>query len=200
MKYEKTSPIDIYVGTQLKLDGYFNKDIVDVVRKDVTNNKQVKGLKSAVDNFVIDFLDSFFDEELPITSKKDYVENKLSWIKNNLKIFESRKGVVFTQFRAYCPNCSSKNVVQDGYYDKDMVLDYHGHVHCRIKRYECRSCGKGFSADISGVVNRNFSVSLRIMRIIWDYYAICGTTVRKIQEILKRTHNVALSHQEIQDL
>ena len=115
-------------------------------------------------------------------------------------VFESKKGVVFTQFRAYCPHCGSKNVVHDGYYDEKMILDYHGRVNCRVKRYECKDCDKGFSADISSVVNGNFSVSLRIMRIIWDYYAICGTTVRKIQEILKRTHNVSLSYQEIQDI
>ena len=38
------------------------------------------------------------------------------------------------------------------------------------------------------------------MKIIWDYYAICGTPVRRIQEIMKRIHNVRLSYQEIQDI
>ncbi|WP_323736785.1 hypothetical protein PXD04_02125 [Methanosphaera sp. ISO3-F5] len=83
-----------------------------------------------------------------------------------MKVFETKGGVVFTQFRSYCPHCGSKHVVEDGYYPKKLVLNVFGNVGARIKRYECRNCGKGFSADISSVVDSKFSVFRRIMKII----------------------------------
>lgn len=200
MKTENNSPITSYVKHQYKLDGYFNKPLVDVVRKDLSDDKCVNLLNNSCKDLVIDYLDDYFEDELPVTCVDDYVENKLSRINNNLKVYETKQGLVFTQFRAYCPHCGSKHVVEDGYYNKKLVLNNFGNVTGRIKRYECRSCGKGFSADISGVVDTNYSVSRRIMKIIRDYYAICGAPVRRIQEIMKRIHNVRLSYQEVQDI
>ena len=200
MKSENTSPITNYVNHQLKLDGYFSNPIVDVVRKDLSDDESVNLLNFDCKDFIVDYLDNYFDDELPVTCVEDYVENKLSQINNNLKVYETKRGVVFTQFRAYCPHCGSSHVVEDGYYPKKLVLNSFGNVNGLIKRYECRNCDRGFSADISGVVDTNFSVSRRVMKIICDYYAICGTPVRRIQEIMKRIHNVRLSYQEIQDI
>ena len=200
MNLENTSPIISYVNHQLKLDGYFNKPIVDVVRKDFSDENRSDLLNYDCKNLIIDYLDDYFDDDLPVTSVEDYVENKLSLINNNLKVYETKRGVVFTQFRTYCPHCGSKHVVEDGYYPKKLVLNNFGNVDGLVKRYECRNCNKGFSADINGVVDTNFSVSRRIMKIIHDYYAICGTPVRRIQEIMKRIHNVSLSYQEVQDI
>ena len=200
MKTENTSPITNYVNHQLKLDGYFNKPIVDVVRKDVFDENSVNLLNSDCKDLIVDYLDYYFDDVLPVTCVEDYVENKLSSINNNLKVYENKEGVVFTQFRSYCPHCHSKHVVEDGYYPKKAILNFFGNVDARIKRYRCRSCGKRFSADISVVIDCNYSVSRKVMNIIWDYYAIGGIPVRRIQEIMKRIHNVELSHQEIQDI
>lgn len=200
MKTEKISPINKYVNHQLKLDGYFTKPIINVVRKDLPDVKQPNLLNYDFKDLIIDYLDNYFEDGFPVTCVKDYVKNKLSQINNNLKVYESKWGVVFTQFRDYCPHCGSKHVVGDGYYNKKLVLNNFGNINGLIKRYECCSCGKRFSADISGIVDTNFSVSKRIMKIIWDYYAICGTPVRRRQEIMKRIHNVRLSYQEVQDI
>lgn len=35
---------------------------------------------------------------------------------------------------------------------------------------------------------------------VCDYYAICGTPVRRIHQILKRIHNDKLSYQEVHDI
>ena len=122
MKTKNTSPIDNYVNHQLKLDGYFGKPIVDVVRKDLTDDKRVNLLNYDCKDFIVDYLDNHFEEDLPVTSVDDYAENKLSQINNNLKVYETKRGVVFTQFRVYCPHCCSKHVVEDGYYHKKLVL------------------------------------------------------------------------------
>lgn len=200
MKPKNNSPITNYVAHQLKLDGFFNEPIMDVVRKDLSDEERVNLFNYDCKDLIVDHLDDYFDDKLPVTCVEDYVENKLSQINNNLKVYETKKGVVFTQFRKYCPHCGSKHVVEDGFYPKKLILDNFGNVSARIKRYECRNCSKGFSADINGIVDSKFSVSRCIMRIICNYYAICGTPVRRIQEILKKIHNVRLSHQEIQDI
>ena len=121
MNIENTSPIISYVSHQLKLDGYFNKPIVDVVRKDFSDEKRPDLLNYDCKNLIVDYLDDYFDDDLPVTSVEDYVENKLSLINNNLKVYETKRGVVFTQFRTYCPHCGSKHVVEDGYYPKKLV-------------------------------------------------------------------------------
>lgn len=114
-------------------------------------------------DLIVDYLDNHFDEEFPVTFVENYVENKLSKIDNNLKVYETKSDVVFTQFRSYCPHCGYKHVVTDSYYHKKLVLNIFGNVDGRIKRYECRNCGKGFSADISSVVGRKYNVYKRIM-------------------------------------
>ncbi|WP_323736288.1 hypothetical protein PXD04_10455 [Methanosphaera sp. ISO3-F5] len=200
MKVQNNSPIINYVGHQLKLDGFFSEPLVDVIRKDNTDDECVNLLSVDCKDLIVDYLDNYFDDDLPVSCAEDYVKSKLSRIADNLKVFETKDGVVFTQFRSYCPHCGSKHVVEDGYYPKKLVLNVFGNVDARIKRYECRNCGKGFSADISSVVDRKFSVSKRIMKIIQNYYAICGTPVRRIQEIMKRIHNVCVSYQEVQDI
>lgn len=35
-----------------------------------------------------------------------------------------------------------------------------------IKRYECKKCNKGFSADITNIVKKNFSVTEEVLNIV----------------------------------
>ena len=104
------------------------------------------------------------------------------------------------QKRVYCPECYSKDVNEAGYYPKDLVLLHYGLVGCEIKRYTCKHCGKDFSADISSIVDPNFTVSHEVMNVVQRYYSIDFSSVRKIQEFLKEFHGVDISYQEIQDI
>ena len=57
-----------------------------------------------------------------------------------------------------------------------------------------------FSADISSIVGKYRNVSNNVMDKVRDYYAIFGSSLRKIQEALMKMNNVIISHQEIQDI
>ena len=138
MKVENNSPIINYVGHRLKLDGFFSEPLGGVIRKDNTDDECVNLLSFDCKDLIVDYLDNYFDDDLPVTFAEGYVKSKLSQITNNLKVFETKDGVVFTHFRSYCPHCGSKHVVEDGYYPKKLVLNVFG----------------------------NFSVSRRIMKII----------------------------------
>lgn len=145
-------------------------------------------------------LDDYF-EDLPETSyRKDYIEDKLKKIDNNL-IVSNRKGKYYVkQKRVYCPHCSSKEINENGYYPKKVIHKNQGKVDYMVKRYECKHCNKGFSADISGFIRKNFSVTDEVIKIVQDYYAVGFISVRKIQEIMMNMHNVDISHQEVQDI
>ena len=69
-----------------------------------------------------------------------------------------------------------------------------------IKRYECKKCNKGFSADITNIIRKNFSVTDEVLDIVQQYYTVGSISVRKIQELMKEMHDVDISHQEVQDI
>ena len=58
---------------------------------------------------------------------------------------------------------------------------YKGRLKCKIKRYICKHCKKGFSADISSMVDKNFSVSNEVKDSVHNYYSFDHSSVRKIQ-------------------
>ena len=145
-------------------------------------------------------LDAYFDDLGETSYRKDYIDDKLNKIDNNLTVFK-RKGIYhIKQKRVYCPYCSSKEINENGHYPKKIIHEHNGKIDCKIKRYECKKCHKGFSADISSFVRKNFSVTEGLIKIIQDYYSIGFISVRKIQEIMKNMHNITISHQEVQDI
>ena len=75
-------------------------------------------------------------------------------------------------------------------YPKKIIDDNHGKINCMIKRYECKKCNKGFSADITNIVRKNFSVTDKVLDIVQQYYTVCFISVRKIQELMKEMHDI----------
>ena len=145
-------------------------------------------------------LDDYFDNLPEIPSRKVFIEDKLEKLDNNLTVWKHKTVYRIKQKYVYCPECCSKEVNENGYYPKDLILLHYGLVKCEIKRYECKHCGKGFSADISNIVDPNFTVSHEVMNVVEKYYSIDFTSVRKIQEFLEEFHGINISHQEIQDI
>ena len=145
-------------------------------------------------------LDAYF-ESLPETDyRKNYMEDKIAKLDTNLLVHNLKGTYYLKQKYVCCPYCSSNDVVENGYYSKTVILMYKGRVKCKIKRYICKHCKKGFSADISSMVDKNFSVSNEVKDSVHNYYSFDHSSVRKIQEMMKTFHNVKLSHQEIQDI
>ena len=145
-------------------------------------------------------LDDYFDNLPETKDRKTYIEDKLHKLDSNLYVFKSNNTYFFKQKRVYCPHCLSKNINENGHYPKDIILKDYGTVKAKIKRYECKDCKKGFSADITSIVNKNFSISHDVKEIVEEYYSIDHTSVRKIQEFLEKMHNISISRQEVQDI
>ena len=145
-------------------------------------------------------LDAYF-ENLPETDyRKNYMEDKIAKLNSNLLV-HNRKGIYYLKQKyVCCPQCSHKEVVENGHYTKKLIYMDKGLVECKVKRYVCKHCGTGFSADISCIVDKNFSISCDVKESVQKYYSFDHSSVRKIQEIMKEFHNVELSHQEIQDI
>lgn len=206
MKCVNTTPNNSLDDKQFILDDYIDNIekccMEDYIVDDrLIDFQEVNSFESDLDYWKYQgVLDNFFDEPIDSCSLEDHVLNKLNSIKDNLQVFK-RKGLYhFKQFRVYCPVCSSKKVNDDGYYEKPIVLDREGRVTCKIKRYVCKHCDKMFSADISSIVGKYRNVSNNVMDKVRDYYAIFGSSLRKIQEALMKMNNVIISHQEIQDI
>ena len=145
-------------------------------------------------------LDAYFDN-LPETKyRKDYIEDKINKLDSNLIVSNRKDKYFIKQKRVYCPHCYSKDINENGYFPKDIILVNQGLVKCKIKRYECKTCKKGFSADISCIVDKNFTVSHDVKDTVQEYYSIDHTSVRKIQEFMKKIHGVSISHQEVEDI
>ena len=145
-------------------------------------------------------LSNFFDGGLGSCESESYNFRKLNSIKDNLIVYETKGQLTIKQKRVYCPVCSSKEINEDGYYNKPLILDRKGHVEAKIKRYTCKHCGKDFSADITSIVRKNANVSNKILELVRKYYSIFEGSVRKIEECLKDVNNVKISHQEVQDI
>lgn len=82
-----------------------------------------------------------------------FIEDKLEKIDDNLTVWKHKDIYRIKHKHVYCPECHSKYVVENGYYPKDLVLHHYGLVGCEIKRYECKHCKTGFSADISSIMD-----------------------------------------------
>lgn len=54
---------------------------------------------------------------------EDCVKSKLERAYHNLHINETKDYVSFKQFKKYCYHCYSKNIVENSYYTKKIVLN-----------------------------------------------------------------------------
>lgn len=145
-------------------------------------------------------LDTYFNYEF---KNKSFLNNDLSDYsssKKNLRVFNHKGNIAVKQFRVKCPCCGSKNVIEDGYYDKPVIFDKLGELTVKVKRYACNKCNKKFSTDLSSIVRPNSNVSNKVLDDVRKYYSIFDSSVRKIQEALKEMNNVSISHQEVQNI
>ena len=145
-------------------------------------------------------LSDLFDCELASDSSVDYVSKKLNSIDDNLCVHKLNGKYYIKQFRVYCPECYSKNVIMYGNKSKPIIIDKEGLVDCEIKQYKCNCCNHRFSADISSIVRPKANISNEILEIVRKYYSVFSTSLRKIKEGLRVLNNVKISHQEIQDI
>jgi hypothetical protein len=68
-------------------------------------------------------LNDLFDCELASDSGVDYVSRKLNAIDDNLCVHKLNGKYYFKQFRVYCPECYSKNVIMYGNKFKPILID-----------------------------------------------------------------------------
>lgn len=145
-------------------------------------------------------LDGYFDSLPEIDDRKNYINNKISKLDTNLSLTKLNNTYFIKEKRAYCPHCHYKNVVENGYYPKKIIIKDLGTINAKIKRYICKRCKKSFSADLTSIVDENFTISKDTKEIVQEYYSIDHTSVRKICEFLEKMHNIKISRQEVQDI
>ena len=66
------------------------------------------------------------DKTVPVLEKiltrLDVIEDKLEKLDDNLTVWKHKDSYRMKQKRVYCPECYSKEINEDGYYPKDLVL------------------------------------------------------------------------------
>ncbi|MDO4963839.1 MAG: hypothetical protein Q4E75_07090 [bacterium] len=201
MKSKNTTP-NISLFEDAYKDCYDNYDQVtsdgNSCLKGVKSEKYTDQCKDFINNQ--NTLDLYFGEDLNYSYSTESNFDKLKSMENNLSFFIKKGELCVKQFKVCCPSCDSKHIIENGYYDRDLIIDTPGFDKLRVKRYICKHCGNDFSADISSIVRPYATVSNSVKDIVFYFYSTAGISVRDIQELLNLLVDVEISHQEVQDI
>lgn len=97
-----------------------------------------------------------------------------------------------------CPACGSSKCVKDGFRERHPKIGDFGEITLYNQRYECRKCGKGFSARIDGIVRKWRQYAEIFKERVNAIAAIMKFSGRKIQQVLLALFGVAPSYQTIE--
>jgi len=98
-----------------------------------------------------------------------------------------------------CPACGSVKYVKDGFRERHPKIGDFGNITVYVQRYECKKCGKGFSARIDGIVKKWRQYADIFKERVNAIAAIMKYSGRKIQQVLLALFGVAPSHQTIEN-
>jgi len=83
-----------------------------------------------------------------------------------------------------CPACGSVKCVKDGFRERHPKIGDFGNITVYVQRYECKKCGKGFSARIDGIVKKWRQYADIFKERVNAIAAIMKYSGRKIQQVL----------------
>ena len=127
-----------------------------------------------------------------------YIEHKRRY-KHVFRV--NKKGrILFREKNKYCPCCYSKDVVKNGFNTRKLHILGEGYCTVYINRYYCKSCGCNYQTDMNEFVEYGYNITREVKEIIWINYAYYMGSVRKIATVLRKTHNIHLSYQSIQNI
>lgn len=113
----------------------------------------------------------------------------------------SRKGeMYFKSTNVRCPECKSRNVVKNGTFNRKLIFLRIGEQNCIVQKYKCNDCGKIIYTDLSSIVNGNSNITLPVIEHIEYLYSIFSGSLHRIQDSLKKEHNIEISHQSIENI
>lgn len=118
----------------------------------------------------------------------------------NIKLYEKKGEFYIENFKPYCSCYNSRNVISKGFTKRKLILLGVGEIIVNVKRYKCKSCGKYFQTDLTGLVDKNFNISIALKEKIIKLYGFFKGSLHKIRECLKEEHNVNISHQSIENI
>jgi hypothetical protein len=104
----------------------------------------------------------------------------------------------FGEVNPVCPHCGSVKYVKDGFRERHPKLGDFGEITVYVQRYECKRCGRGFSARIDGLVRKWHQYTGIFRERACAAAAILKCSGRKIQQLFLSWCGVAPSHQVIE--
>jgi len=105
----------------------------------------------------------------------------------------------FGEVNPLCPRCGSKKYIKNGFRRRHPKIGNYGEITVYVQRYECKKCGKGFSARIDGIVKKWRQYAEIFKERVNALAAIKKYSGRKIQQVLLALFGVAPSHQTIEN-
>ena len=104
----------------------------------------------------------------------------------------------FGEVNPVCPHCGSAKHVKNGFRERHPKVSDFGEITVYVQRYECKRCGKGFSARIDGLVRKWHQYAQIFRERACAAAAILKCSGRKIQQLFLSWGGVAPSHQAIE--
>jgi len=98
-----------------------------------------------------------------------------------------------------CPECGSRKYVKNGFRERHPILGDFGKITVYVQRYICRKCGKGFSANIDGIIEKGRWFARRFKEMANSLAAIMKYSSRTIRQVLLAVFGVSPSHQTIEN-
>jgi transposase-like protein len=104
----------------------------------------------------------------------------------------------FGEVNPVCPYCGSIKHVKDGFRERHPKLGDFGRITVYVQRYECKRCGRGFSARIDSIVRKWYQYADIYKERVCAAAAIMKGSLRKIQQLLLAWFGIRPSHEVIE--
>lgn len=97
----------------------------------------------------------------------------------------------------HCSHCRSKNVTKHDSNLTPVYLEDGKKVYVRVKKYNCKSCGKGSQVEFTGEFKKFSGLPEKLDTIIEKINSLHWISLRDIQKIIKITLGITISHEFI---
>ena len=104
----------------------------------------------------------------------------------------------FGEVNPVCPYCGSIKHVKDGFRVRHPKLGDFGGITVYVQRYECKRCGRGFSARIDSIVKKWHQYAEIYKERVCAAAAIMKGSLRAIQQLLLAWFGIRPSHEVIE--
>ena len=118
----------------------------------------------------------------------------------NVRVYEKCGEIYIENVKPFCSCNNSKKNISKGFVKRKIIFLNIGEITVNIKRYQCVKCGKYFRTDLTGLVENNSNISIRLKNKIVELYSIFKGSLHSICEFLKKDHNVDISYQTVENI